>query len=117
MFAGAWNPENGAALTRGLLGLADPPTAIMCGNDLLALGALDTAIELGLDVPGQVAITGFDDFEFAAYTRPRLTTVSVPGYEMGVRAAEELITGLESEVRAGPVGHVLPVQLRLRDSA
>lgn len=117
VFAGAWTPENGAAIARRLLGLRDRPTAIMGGNDLLALGALDTAIELGLAVPGDVAITGFDDFEFAAYTRPRLTTVSVPGYEMGLRAAETLIADLESEAPGSPQQHVLPAELRVRESA
>jgi LacI family transcriptional regulator len=75
-----------------LLDLDDPPTAIMCGNDLIALGAIMAAREKGMRVPDDVAITGFDDFEFAVAVDPALTTVAIPGYEMGRHAATHLIS-------------------------
>ena len=62
-----------------LLRLPDPPTAIMCGNDLLALGAMRAARIRGLRIPADVAIAGFNDFEFAQFADPPLTTVRVPG--------------------------------------
>lgn len=117
VFEGVWTPEQGARAARRLMDLPEPPTAIMAGNDLLALGAVRALGESGRSVPGDVAVVGFNDFDFAAYTTPRLTTVRIPGYEMGVRAATELIDGLDVDGASPPRRHVLPVQLRLRDSA
>lgn len=67
------------------------PTVVMCGNDVLAVGALLRARRMGLGVPGEVSITGFDDIELASVVEPRLTTVHVPHREMGRRAAELLL--------------------------
>jgi DNA-binding LacI/PurR family transcriptional regulator len=66
-------------------------TAVLCGNDVLALGALQAAKELGRKVPEEFAVVGFDDFEFARHVEPPLTTVALPGYDMGRRAAEALL--------------------------
>ena len=74
-----------------LLALADRPTAIMCGNDLLALGALQAARIRGLRRPRRRRVTGFNDFEFARFADPPLTTVHVPGYDLGRVGAERLI--------------------------
>jgi DNA-binding LacI/PurR family transcriptional regulator len=65
-------------------------TAVLCANDVIALGALQAAKRLRRKVPSEFAIVGFDDFEFAPYVDPPLTTVALPGYEMGRRAAELL---------------------------
>ena len=73
----------------------------MCGNDLLALGALQAARIRGLRVPDDVAVTGFNDFEFAQFADPPLTTVRVPGYELGRLGAESLIARLGGEAAAG----------------
>ncbi|WP_170517226.1 LacI family DNA-binding transcriptional regulator [Ruegeria atlantica] len=89
--------ENGAAAFSGLMAQDMPPTAILCGNDVLAVGALHRAQEMGLNVPGDVSITGFDDIELARIVTPRLTTVHVPHREMGRRAASELIGMLENQ--------------------
>ncbi|MCB1449268.1 MAG: LacI family DNA-binding transcriptional regulator [Nitratireductor sp.] len=71
---------------------ADPkPTLVMCGNDVLAVGAIKAAQEMGLDVPGDVSITGFDDIELATIVSPALTTVHVPHRQMGRLAAEMLL--------------------------
>jgi LacI family transcriptional regulator len=83
--------ENGATAFRQLMEGDDPPTAVMCGNDVLAVGALDMARQMGIAVPEAVSITGFDDIELAQISTPRLTTVHVPHREMGRRAAEILI--------------------------
>jgi DNA-binding LacI/PurR family transcriptional regulator len=112
---GVWAPSDGARMTARLLALADPPTAIMCGNDLLALGALQAARARGLHVPGELAVTGFDDFEFARFADPALTTVRVPGYELGRLGAELLVARLRGEA-AGAGRVALPVELRLRES-
>lgn len=94
---------------------ADPrPTAVLCGNDVLAAGALVQARRMGIDVPGELSITGFDDIEIAEILTPALTTVHVPHRNMGKGAARMLVA-----LRAGedPGSSVeLEASLQLRDS-
>ncbi len=115
-FEGTWGTQLGPTLVDQLLRLDDPPTAIMCGNDLLALGVLQELRRRALRVPADVAVTGFNNFDFAEFVDPPLTTVRTPGYEMGRAAAQNLIDALEG---SGPVESRLefPVELVLRDSA
>lgn len=87
----AYEIENGATAFETLMGGATRPTVIMCGNDVLAAGAISRAHALGLRVPQDVSITGFDDIELAGILQPALTTLHVPHREMGRIAAEELI--------------------------
>lgn len=88
------------------------PTLVICGNDVLAAGALRRAHERGLSVPQDISITGFDGIELASLVTPRLTTVHVPHRTMGKAAAETLIAMtdgtwngeslcLPTEIRAG----------------
>ena len=88
---GNWEPSTGYEYTRELMKLPVPPTAIFCGNDLMALGCYDALKELGLSIPGDVAVIGYDSREIAQYVHPPLTTVLLPHYEMGVEAMECLI--------------------------
>jgi LacI family transcriptional regulator len=67
------------------------PTALICGNDVLAVGAITQVSALGLRVPDDVSITGFDDIELAEVIEPRLTTVHVPHRRMGEAAARALL--------------------------
>jgi DNA-binding LacI/PurR family transcriptional regulator len=67
------------------------PTALLCTTDQLALGALRAARERGLDVPGDLSVTGFDDVPGAALAQPPLTTVRQPLVDKGLRAGELLI--------------------------
>lgn len=84
--------ENGANAFRQIMESVSPrPTVVMCGNDVLATGALKMAGEMALDVPDDISITGFDDIELATVVRPALTTVHVPHREMGLRAATLLL--------------------------
>ncbi len=73
------------------------PTAVICGNDILAIGALKRAKAMGLRVPEDVSITGFDDIEIAEVTEPAITTVHVPHRQMGQVAAEILIRQVQSK--------------------
>ncbi|MEM7189202.1 MAG: LacI family DNA-binding transcriptional regulator [Pseudomonadota bacterium] len=73
------------------------PTAIMCGNDVLAVGAIKRAQARSIKVPEDISITGFDDIELSQIIEPELTTVHVPHREMGRKAAEVLIRSLEGE--------------------
>lgn len=74
-----------------LLSLPQPPTAVLCVNDLMALGALRACNQRGVNVPEQISIVGFDDIPLARLTRPSLTTVAQPAYEIGCKAAELLL--------------------------
>ena len=101
--------ENGATAFEQLLTKDPSLTAVMCGNDVLAVGALRQAREMGLDVPGAVSITGFDDIELARIVVPALTTVHVPHREMGRKAAIELVemvkkksNGISLELQSSP---------------
>lgn len=106
--------ENGAQAFKGLMARTPAPGVVMCGNDVLAVGALRGAQELGLDVPGQVSITGFDDIELAQVACPALTTVHVPHREMGRCAARALVQMVQGK---GPVeAKELATDLRLRAS-
>jgi LacI family transcriptional regulator len=87
--------EQGATAFEQLMQAHAPPTAVFCGNDVLAVGALRKARELGIDVPGDVSIIGFDDIELAQLVHPPLTTVHVPHREMGRLAALALMNLLK----------------------
>jgi DNA-binding LacI/PurR family transcriptional regulator len=100
-----YHAADGEGLAARLLGTRRPPTAILCGSDLLAAGVLHAVKAAGLRVPADIAVAGFDDFEFSRYLDPPLTTVRVPAYEMGTRAAELLIAAVEGAgtAKAPPV--------------
>jgi len=87
---------------------------VMCGNDVQAVGALRMAHDMGLSVPGDVSITGFDDIELATVVEPALTTVHVPHRAMGRRAAEVLLARVRGD---GPPQRVkLPTSIVERQS-
>lgn len=84
----------GRSALRTLLARPQRPTAVICGNDILAFGAMFEAGAAGLRIPQDLSITGFDDLELAAQIDPGLTTIRVPAAEMGALAAEYLIARL-----------------------
>jgi LacI family transcriptional regulator len=88
---GNWEPSAGYEQTLALMKFADPPTAIFCSNDMMALGCFQALNELGLRIPNDVAVVGYDDREVAQFTHPPLTTVLLPHFEMGALAAEYII--------------------------
>jgi DNA-binding LacI/PurR family transcriptional regulator len=90
----------GAAATRALLELADPPTAIVYANDVMAIAGMGVAIGLGLEVPGDLSVTGFDDVPLAAHVAPPLTTVRQDAMAWGRAAATVLLAA--GEGRAAP---------------
>jgi len=91
VFPGNWEPSSGYDGTHALMQLGEPPTAIFCANDMMAVGCFEALHELGLKIPQDVAVIGFDDREIAQFTRPPLTTFVLPHFEMGATAAEYLI--------------------------
>ena len=81
-----------------LLQLPDPPTVIVAFNDLMALGAMSAAQELGLEVGKDVLVTGFDDNPMAEHSHPSLTTVRQPVYTIGTMVCETLIKIIKKEI-------------------
>lgn len=107
--------EQGVARTRDLLSLAERPTAIVCDNDLLALGAVRTARERGLELPGELSILAWDDSPLCEFSMPTLSALrsDVPAY--GERAARGLMT-LLAQGRLDPIPAMPAVRLVERDS-
>ncbi len=87
--------DSGRAGLRELMAHPEPPTAIVCGTDLFAFGAILECVHLGHSVPQDVSITGFDNLPMAARFAPSLTTVHTPAREMGLRAADYLLASLK----------------------
>lgn len=113
-FDGGWDPASGTEAATALLDLAEPPTAVMAANDQLAIGVMRALRERGLRIPEDVAVTGFGDYEFAAFLDPPLTTASVPLFEMGQAAAELLIDLIEEREATS---RAFPVRVQLRGSS
>ncbi|AGZ40587.1 LacI family DNA-binding transcriptional regulator [Actinoplanes friuliensis] len=88
---------DGYRATRALMTGPQPPTALLALSDVLAYGAVDALQELGIDVPGEVSVTGFDDLAESAWFRPRLTTVRQPIVTKGRTAADFLISAIRGE--------------------
>jgi len=88
--------EGGRRAMQRLLALPLPPTAVVAYNDLMAIGAMEAIREAGRRVPEDIAVVGFDDIVLAAYAIPPLTTVRVPKYQMGYKAAAALIDAIRS---------------------
>ncbi len=103
--------DGGYRAARALLGRPKPPTGLFCFNDRMAMGAYRAAAELGLRIPQDVSVVGFDDQEYVSEAlHPRLTTIALPHYEMGAWGAERLFERIEALEGTGPA----PVHLRLR---
>jgi len=102
---------------RLLLDRDDPPTAVLCFSDVLAFGFIRTANDLGMRVPEDLSMVGFDDHPLAGTFRPTLTTVRQDVLKKGRVAAEALTAALRRSPSAGEAPHVLlPTELVVRDS-
>jgi DNA-binding LacI/PurR family transcriptional regulator len=112
----AAEPAHRAALE--LLRLPEPPTAILAMSDVLAIGALQAADELGVSVPGELSLVGFDDSPAAALATPPLTTVAQPHEEKGRLATERLLDAIEhgTDPRSRDSRVILPTELVVRES-
>ena len=89
------NTAMGEVAAKEILNFADVPTAIFCANDLLALGVMRTLIAEGIKVPEQISILGYDDIPFAGSAAVPLSSVSQPAYQLGVAAAELILSECE----------------------
>jgi LacI family xylobiose transport system transcriptional regulator len=107
--------EDGLEHGRNLLGLANPPTAVVCGNDLQALGVYEAARQAGVPIPRRLSVVGFDDVEYVRWCGPPLTTVRQPLAEMGAAAAN-LVLELAAGNPPEPTRVELATTLVVRES-
>ncbi len=110
-----FSEDSGAKALGSLLDNGVQFTAVLAGNDLLAVGCYDALEEHGLSCPGDVSVVGFNDTQFMDKLRPPLTTVHVPHYEIGAEAARLLLEELGSPGRH-PRSVLLPLSLVVRQS-
>jgi LacI family transcriptional regulator len=109
--------DGGAAAAARLFGRRDRPRAVLCANDLIAIGVIDAARRAGLRVPADLAGVGFDDIETADLVTPRLTTVVNPAAAVGAAAGRTMLRRLEVGPQAPFERVVLPTRLVVRESA
>ncbi|ROP64814.1 LacI family transcriptional regulator [Curtobacterium sp. PhB130] len=112
--AGDYQEDRATAVARELLSIPDRPTAVFAANDSSAIGVLHAAAALGLRVPEDLSVIGFDDVPQASTTTPPLTTVAQPLADLGAAAVEMLLTMLRGE--PSPEHVRLSTSLRVRQS-
>ncbi|MGY1619026.1 LacI family DNA-binding transcriptional regulator [Geodermatophilus sp. SYSU D00691] len=112
----AYHRADGAEAVRRLMTLPEPPDALFCFNDLLALGALRALHELGLRVPEDVAVVGWDDVEDSRYSTPTLTTVSPDKAQIAELAVDFLASRLGAGRAERPREVTAPFTLAVRES-
>jgi LacI family transcriptional regulator len=96
---GEFSEQWGNRGARRILSLANPPDAIICGNDLIAIGVISAAGELGVRIPEDIVVTGYDDIDLARICQPALTTVRQPIPELTRQAIDLLLARLEEPDR------------------
>lgn len=115
---GTFTESSGDAAARDLFTRVPRPTAIFAANDSMAVGAMNALRTLGLRVPDDVAVAGFDDIAIASYLSPRLTTVRVEASRLGERAAQLLMEAVRRRSETTVAAHeVLPTSLVVRESS
>lgn len=97
-----------------LMRAKNPPTALFCANDVIAIGALDAARKMGIDVPGELSIIGVDDIPMASWSMISLTTVRQPIGEIGAMAAKLVSEAVAKGANLAPRSHIFPTNLLVR---
>ena len=115
MVGGTYDGHAVAESLRALFALPQPPTAIVAGNDNIAIAVMETARELGISVPQQLSVIGFDGISAASQVTPKLTTLSQPLQAIGESAADLLMARLNNEQRDTNLV-LLPPELIVRES-
>jgi len=117
VYPGDYTETGGSAAAELIFALpvSKRPTAVLCSNDMMAFGFMKAARKNGIAVPEQISVTGFDDVPAASLTEPSLTTVVLPGYDMGRRGMRMLLSNVGAP-RDFPLIEVCPTSLVIRDS-
>ena len=117
LIGGGWEISDGFQAATRVLSRQSRPTGLLCANDRGAVGAYLAAARLGIDVPADLSIVGYDDDENIAHRlSPALTTVALPHHEIGTAAMTALIAHLDDGVPLPSVAQKLPCRLVVRDS-
>ncbi|MCU0512956.1 MAG: LacI family transcriptional regulator [Anaerolineae bacterium] len=117
VLCGEFKQESGYRMTRQILQTLHPaPTALLAGNNFIAMGILRALDDLGLRVPEDISVAGFDDLPHYLPAEPALTVVAQQPYELGLQAARLLIGQITGHHSAGQEEIVLPVELLIRQS-
>ncbi|WP_232664992.1 LacI family DNA-binding transcriptional regulator [Pseudonocardia sp. TRM90224] len=111
-----YHRRDGAEAMRALLELPDPPDAVFCFNDMLAVGALRAAAERGVQVPADLAVVGFDGSEEGAYSTPTLTSIAPDKAAIAERAVERLTTRIDTGLPHESAFIQTPFVLEVRES-
>jgi LacI family transcriptional regulator len=98
VYQGDWQVQSGYGVAQQLLALSQRPTAVFAANDLMALGVIYAAQDVGLSVPSDLALVGYDDRDFTGFVRPALTTIQMPCEKMGQVAADSLLRLIKGEI-------------------
>lgn len=114
--AGDYSHQSGYQGCLDLLRLEQPPSAIFCGNDVIAFGALDAALRMHVRVPEDLSVIGYDDIAMAGWEIFRLTTIRQPMGQMAKSAARMLITRLEAGEELEPRRRLFPAGLVKRET-
>jgi LacI family transcriptional regulator len=105
-YEGNHRVDGGDAAMRSMLSQPNRPTAVLASNDLMAIGAMRAISAMGLEVPRDISVIGFDDIEFSQYIRPRLTTVRLSREDIGRNAFDALYRTAEGLTKKGQEIHV-----------
>lgn len=108
--------EAGSAAFKKLMALPQPPDALFCHSDIMALGAMSQAKSMGLRVPQDISLVGFDDIELSRYSDPSLTTVAQPRFNIGREAMLLLLEQLQGKLVSNG-SRLLDFELKVRGSS
>jgi LacI family transcriptional regulator len=100
--------DHAQAGTMRVLGQPDRPTALVCANDCAAVGVVRAAHELGVSIPGQLSVVGFDDADFASLVLPPLTTIRTPTVDIGRQAVRQLMLQIQRPSLRGTRVRLMP---------
>jgi DNA-binding LacI/PurR family transcriptional regulator len=114
LFIGDYRMASGEYLAAKALNCPAPerPTALICANDLMAIGAIAYCRQVGLRVPEDISVVGFDDLPFASLLTPSLTTVRQPAREMGIEAVKLLLSLVDGAEPASPPAYAVSIKIR-----
>jgi LacI family transcriptional regulator len=115
-FPGSFSETSGYEAARRLLALSPRPTALFASNDSMAIGALSALRDAGVDIPGDIALAGFDDIPIAAYLSPSLTSVHLDISNLGALAIRTLLHAVRQKNAHTKQQLVLPTSLSIRES-
>ena len=111
----SWTEQAGAGALRALLDSGTELTAVVAGNDLIALGCYDVFAERSISCPGEISVVGFNDMPFLDKLAPPLTTIAIPHHQIGAEAARLLLDAIAEPTR-GARSVLLPLTLVVRGS-